>query len=342
MIDALNMSALEEYASSYGLEIMPIVRGLMRGETSIPERITELLRDGISFAFDDLKEIGASLLIPSLSLMTAKLLMPAGMGAQKTLAFVCRAGAIAALGGQFAVQRAAAGELIGEIERCSNLLSPVMIAAVTLSGAETTGVLLTPMTGMAANMIQKVLGGWGLAFSAAAAGIAVAGNLSAGINLNRLRSLFKKLFYWICGATMTGFVAVLSLQGRLGSVQDSAAVRTARYAVENIIPIIGGNVSDSLDSLLTAALNVKNAVGTAGLILIAYIFALPVMRIAVASLVLRFLSAVMEPLCDDGLSALTNHFADAVEMLFVSAMASMVLCALIIGSCLMAAGNVVR
>ena len=134
----------------------------------------------------------------------------------------------------------------------------------------------------------------------------------------------------------------MTIQGRLGAGRDSVAARTARYAIESLVPVIGGNVSDSLDSLLSTAFSVKNALGATGLaLLIAASFA-PVVRIALTSLALKVVSAVSEPLGDDGLTAMAAQFAGAAEMLLVACLAALLLCAMLTGSCMSAAGNVVR
>lgn len=342
ILDVLDLKELEALAQAQGFDFMGWVISAISGEMDFMQSLRGLLDQCKDMIFVDLKGVLTAAIVPAATLLVLKLLLPGGSSTQRTAAFICRLGCISALAAVFARMQSVADALMQEILKVSETLTPVLIAAVSLSGAEITAAFLSPMTALSASMIQRVLWQWGMAITSAAAVIAIAGNLGTGIRLKRLQGLLKQILHWGAGGVLAAFTAVMSIQGRLGAGRDSAATRTARYAIESLIPVIGGNISDSLDSLLTTAYVVKNAVGVSGLMLIVCVCLIPMARMLAFALVLRLTSAITEPLDDEALTALNGQFADCVEMLLILSMAAAVLCGLLVGSCMSAASNVVR
>lgn len=342
ILDALELDELNQFASEQGFSLQDFFGRILSGKTELSENWEMLVESVKRAAEGEIKNVSAALILPMAVLLMLKLALPGRTVARRTVAYVCRAASIAALSQSFVRMSGVAQDLMQKLLHCSDLLTPAMITATTLSGAESTAAFLTPMSGICANLIQNLLSRWGIALSAAAAGIAIAGNLAESVRLKRLHSLFRQTLNWSAGLMMTAFMGILSIQGRLGGGRDSAAARTTRYAIESIVPVIGGNVSESLESLLSTAMIVKNALGASGLALLLYLCLVPLGRLGLTALSLKAVSAIAEPLGDDGMTALTAQFADAVEMLLVVSTAAVVLCALLVGSCMAATGGIAR
>ena len=342
ILDALELDELARVGEEAGLDVRATVAELLRGEQALPDALGMLLDGALSSLLDGFRTVAPALAVPMAASLATRVALPDGASAQRTVHFVCRISAAGALAAAYAHLAEAAQSLMSAAARCSDALAPAMIAAVALSGAETTAAALTPMTAVCADLIQQLFARWGIALAGAAAGVAIAGNLSPSIRLKRLHGLLRQVLQWGAGTVLAAFFAALNIQGRLGAGRDSVAARTARYAIESLVPVIGGNVSDSLDSLLSTAFAVKGALGATGLALLIVISAAPVLRVALTSLALKLMSAISEPLGDDGMTAMTAQFADAAEMLLVACVAALLLCAMLTGSCMSAAENVVR
>lgn len=339
ILDALEMDRLESFADSQGFSMTDNIMKILSGQMDFQDAWSGVLgaiREGVT---KDFCALFAAALFPILAMAMLRLLLSERSPGKKTAALICRAACVAALARVFLRLSGVAVELMRGMAQCAELLAPVMIAAVRLSGMETTAAILSPMTGLCVQLIERGLYGWGPGLSAAAAGIAVAGGLSENVRLGRLFSLIRRSFNMAVGFMMAAFMGLMSVQGKLGGGRDSAAVRTTKYAIESMIPIIGGNVSESLEALLSTACAIKNAVGASGLLLLAFMGVIPLARLALSSLAVRALCAVMEPLDGEGMTLLTARFADAIEMLLVAAAASALLCALLVGGCMSAAGR---
>ena len=343
ILDALDLEAFEEAGSAAGVDVGRAIQELLTGDLQTASGVLSALAASAKTAIlKDIRSVVLALTMPMLVSLTLRLMLGRKASAGGAIHFVCRASVVAALSAVFARLSSTADALMSDLLRCSNALAPAMIAAVTLSGSESAAAMLTPMSALCANLIQNLLGRWGLALCSAAAAVAIGGNLSGSVRLKRLHGLFKQMLNWMAGLLMAGFMSALSIQGRLSSGRDSVTAQTARYAIESIVPVIGGDVSDSLDSLLATAFAVKNALGVSGLIVLCAVCLTPLCRLAGMSLALKAASAIAEPLGDDAMTAMTGQFADAVEMLLVVCLVGAVLCAMLTGSCMNAAANIAR
>ena len=262
---------------------------------------------------------------------------------------------VCALAKQFAPQNGGVIEWIGVLAAAGAMLaafasafsqaeravSPLLNALLSAAGGGATAALLSPMAALAGGAIGTAAGGSGLALCACAAGVAAAGELSERIRLTKLFKLLRTLCNWLMGAWLTAFLAVVSVQGLLGAGYDSAAVRTAQYAVDNLMPVVGGDVADTMDALIGSAQLVKNAAGVTGLCLLLLVCVRPLLAILAPLLASRLAAAMIEPVEDGPVARLIDRFGDVLSMLLVVVVASCVMAMVLIGATL-ASGGAVR
>lgn len=323
---------IQKFAEQWDFDFMDWVRNGISGDYDLLNWLKALFSGAEQFFLSDLKLYGVSLLAPGTIMIVSKLIVPGTNGGRFAANFACRVCCISTLIACFVQMRTAAMDLLDSILKCSETMVPVMISAMTLSGADSGAALVSPAAGLLANIIQNVMQKWGLAMASAAAIVAVSGNLGVKIRLKKLFDLLKRVLHWGTGILVGMFTTMLTLQGKLGAGRDTAAVRTARYAVENLLPVVGGNLSDSLDSLLAAAVNVQNILGMSGLMLLISICAVPLARLLGEIIILKLCSAILEPAGDDLLTAMISQFGDSLEMLAIIVLAATLLCGLLLSS----------
>lgn len=344
LLDDVGFERVEQFSESIdGIDAGEIVRTLMTGEASLSK--DTLLQWGAEIAQIlemTLGQVLMQLAVPIVLSIVLRALLGRSAAAQKGGQLFCRVACITIMAGVFVEARQTAGQLINRAVEVSDVMAPVLISALTLTGAATSSAILSPMAALCASLIENFLSTAGLMFSGCAAAMAMAGSLSERFSLDRLFRLVKSGLNWMVGVLMTAFMGVLSVQGLLGSGHDSAAARSVRYAVESVIPVIGGEVSDTMDSLVSSALVMKNAVGVTGMLLLLGTCLTPVLRLFAAMLSLKLTAAIVEPVADRGIVKAIGQFGDATEMLLVAAIGCVVMVLLLLGACLAAAGNIVR
>ena len=97
-------------------------------------------------------------------------------------------------------------------------------------------------------------------------GVSTAGAVHPQLKLDKLGELIKKFVVWGLSLVMTIFMGVLSLQTAVSAASDNAAVKAAKFAVSQGVPIIGGTVSDAVNTLQAGLGILKSSVGTYGMI----------------------------------------------------------------------------
>ena len=330
ILDSIGMDNLYAYAEENDFDLGKWLSVLFDG-SALPDISLAELFDRIKTIF-----ISDGVRILTLSFAASGILSLLRLSVQNSesriiAALLCRIFLISELCVLFIEARSTASELIQSAIRCTDVLSPVMIAASAFAGTEASAAVVSTLTGIGSSVIEQGIGSWGIAIVSACVCTSIAGNLSRSLALKRMHALFVRLIRWATGGLLASFLALMNLQGRIGSARDSAAVRTTRYAIENLIPGVGGNVSDSLDTLLSTARLVRNVVGTSGLLLIVHICTVPLIKIAVSALTCRVAAAVCEPLENNTLPPLLDQFAEALDLLLILSITAVVICGLLVG-----------
>ncbi|MFD2116066.1 stage III sporulation protein AE [Paenibacillus yanchengensis] len=120
--------------------------------------------------------------------------------------------------------------------------------------------------------------------------------LSEKYKVTQLANLLRTIGVSILGGLLAIFLGVISVQGVTGAVTDGVTIRTAKYVTGNFIPVVGKMFSDAADTVISASLIAKNAVGIVGVVIILFLSAFPAIKILTLALIYHVSAAVMQPL----------------------------------------------
>ena len=140
-------------------------------------------------------------------------------------------------------------------------------------------------------------------------------NLSDNIKLDKFNSFISSLFKWCVGLIFTLFFAVFTIQGISAGTFDSLSIRTAKYTIKSYIPIMGGYLSDGMDLILSSTILIKNAVGLVGILMIISTIISPLLEIVVFSLLLKLVSAILQPMGNNKTSNFLMSTSKSITML---------------------------
>ncbi|CAM4522833.1 stage III sporulation protein AE [Paenibacillus endophyticus] len=122
--------------------------------------------------------------------------------------------------------------------------------------------------------------------------------LSEKFKVTQLANLLRNIGVGILGVLLTAFLGVISVQGVTGAVTDGVTLRTAKFVTGNFVPVVGRMFSDAADTVISASMLAKNAIGLAGVIILLFISAFPAIKILTLALIYNIAAAVMQPLGD--------------------------------------------
>lgn len=167
----------------------------------------------------------------------------------------------------------------------------------------------------------------------------IVSSLSDKYKVTQLANLLRRISVAILGIFLTVFLGIISVQGATSSVTDGVTIRTAKYVTGNFVPVVGRMFSDATDTVISASLLVKNAIGIAGVVIILLICAFPALKILTLAIIYNVSAAIMQPLGDSPIVTCLETIGKSMIYVF-AALASVGLMFFLAITIIIAAGNV--
>ncbi|WP_150270747.1 stage III sporulation protein AE [Paenibacillus tepidiphilus] len=162
--------------------------------------------------------------------------------------------------------------------------------------------------------------------------------ISVKYKLTQLANLLRNVGAGLLGVLLTVFLGVISVRGITSSVTDGVTLRAAKYITGNFVPVIGKMFADATDTVISASLLVKNAIGLSGVIIILFLCAFPAIKILCLALIYNVAAAVMQPLGDTPIVSCLQTIGKSMMYVF-AALAAVSLMFFLAVTILLTAGN---
>ena len=147
--------------------------------------------------------------------------------------------------------------------------------------------------------------------------LSVVNNLSDRFNISKLIIFTKQSITWLLTGIVTFFVAIMKLTGITSAAVDGVALKSMKYAVGRFVPVVGGILTDSIDTVVTSTLVVKNVMGVLGVIVIIIICAMPIIKLGVSFIMFKIAAGVIEPIADKRIVGIVSNIASGISLLFI-------------------------
>lgn len=160
------------------------------------------------------------------------------------------------------------------------------------------------------------------------------------LNLRSFIANMKK--YLITGISVcaTVFVSVLSIKTAVASSADAIGLRSVRFAINSVVPVIGGAISEGLLSIQAYSSLIKSSVGIVGIIAVALVFMPAILNVSFWRLFLSLCGVISDIFSDRSVSSVLRAFTDALMIMNVILILSMVTTIISIGILIAAKGSV--
>ena len=215
---------------------------------------------------------------------------------------------------------------------------PVIIMSLYSSGCIiSTGVLqpiLSASVEISVHIIEKVF----IPIVVLSFAVCIAGSLSDKINADKFVSFLVKTVKWGLGCMLTIFIGIIGLQSVASTSVDGLSVKITKFAASNLIPVVGGILSESVETVMNCSIIIKNSLGVTGIVAILYMSFMPLVKIGISVLILRFSAAVMQPVSDEKIVKTITETSNLIS-LFLGILASVVIMFVLIITIIINAGN---
>lgn len=216
---------------------------------------------------------------------------------------------------------------------------PVFCSIVVASGGITTGfstnttllILAQGLSFISSNIFMPIVNCY--------LALGVTSSLRYELNLDKLLSSVKKIITTCISFVSGVFVSVLSVKTAVAGRADMLGLRSIRFAINSVVPVIGSSISEGLLSIQAYSSLIKSSVGIVGVVAVALVFLPSIIEVVLWRMSLTLCVIVSDIFGDKSVSAVLNAFLNTLLLINVILILSMVTTVISFGI-LIAAGGV--
>lgn len=216
---------------------------------------------------------------------------------------------------------------------------PVFCSIVVASGGITTGfstnttllILSQGLSFISSNVFMPIVNCY--------LALGVTSSLRYELNLDKLLSSVKKIITTCISFVSGVFVSVLSVKTAVAGRADMLGLRSIRFAINSVVPVIGSSISEGLLSIQAYSSLIKSSVGIVGVMAVVLVFLPSIIEVVLWRISLTLCAIVSDVFGDKSVSAVLNAFLNTLLLINVILILSMVTTVISFGI-LIAAGGV--
>jgi len=197
------------------------------------------------------------------------------------------------------------------------IILPILLTLLVAVGGTITNAIFHPMVLGTVNIIGILIKDiiFPLIFFSFIVGII--SRISEKVQFTKLSELMRQIVVTILGVSLTVFIGIMSVYG-VASKVDGITARTAKFAVDKFIPVVGKFLSDAMDTVVGCSLILKNAVGGIGLFALFLICVFPTIQIVALIFIYKVLIVLIEPISTMRIGDSLNEVSKSLVLILVS------------------------
>lgn len=207
------------------------------------------------------------------------------------------------------------GKSVESMVNQTNITFPILLTLMIGMGANATAGVFQPVVAIMSTYIADIFHFYIIPLFMVSFVFGIISNISDNIKLDKFSSFISSLFKWSVGLIFTLFFAVFTIQGISAGSFDSVSIRTTKYTIKSYVPIMGGYLSDGMDLILSSTILIKNSIGLVGVLMIISTIISPIIEIVVCSLLLKLVSAILQPMGNNKISNFLTSTSKSIVML---------------------------
>ena len=209
-----------------------------------------------------------------------------------------------------------ATEVMGYMTDFMGKLSPVIIITLFACCKPASAAAFEPVLSAAVVIVSEVIKRCLVPLITFSAVLSVVGNIGDKAGISGFVRIVKSAAKWIMALVITVFTGINTIYGFATPALDAVGTRTLKFAVGSLVPVVGGFLSDTLDTVAASGAVVKNAVGASGIVMLAIMCIPPIIKLGIMQLMFKLSSAITEPIANKRISKMLWDMGDAFMALF--------------------------
>lgn len=227
------------------------------------------------------------------------------------------------------------GDTLNTMTKTMQILLPILIPLIISIGGITTGSILNPIIVGSITLFNTILQNFILPAIFISSIFILVNSLTDRDYVNKLAVFLRGVATFATGLCVTFFAGITAIQGFVSESADGVLINTARYSVNNFVPIVGGFAADSIDMVLSCIGVIKNGISIFGVILVIALLAIPLIKLMAIAVIYKITAIIIEPIGNKQVSGCMNEMGNSVitmaVVLFLAALMFLVFLTIIIG-----------
>ena len=206
-------------------------------------------------------------------------------------------------------------QVINSISDFMAALMPVLIMLLASVGSVSQAVVMDPIIMGICTLGTKLYSSIIIPIICMSFVLDFVNNISNEYNIKNLTGLLKKFALWVQGIFLTIFVGTITIRGIVGSSFDVVTTKTAKFAMDSFIPVVGKMLSDAFATVASYTLLLKNSISLLGVVVLIAIILLPIIKIFVMGFMYKLTSAILQPVSDSKVTTIIDAAGGSLMLL---------------------------
>lgn len=194
------------------------------------------------------------------------------------------------------------------------LLGPLYFMAVAVATGSATSVTFYQLVLLLIFLIEILIRNFLIPMTQIYMVIRILDEFSPEIQLSKFAELLETIISWSLKTLTAGIIGLNVIQGLLTPAIDSVK-RTLVTKGGEAIPIVGDAIGGAAEVVLGTAVLIKNGIGVAGMIICLVVCLVPIIKIAITSLLYQLIAALIQPVSDKRMVNCVSSVADGSKIL---------------------------
>lgn len=208
----------------------------------------------------------------------------------------------------------AAIENVDQLMTFMKLLGPVYFMAVAVATGSSTSITFYQIVLLLIFLIEILIRNFLIPMTQIYMIIKILDEFSPEIHLSKFAELIETIVSWSLKTLTAGIIGLNVMQGLLAPAIDSVK-RSLVTKTGEAIPIVGDAIGGAAEVVLGSAVLIKNGIGVAGMIVCFVVCLVPIIQIAITSLLYQIVAALIQPISDKRMVNCVGSMADGTKML---------------------------
>ncbi|MCF6460089.1 stage III sporulation protein AE [Clostridium sp. Cult3] len=205
---------------------------------------------------------------------------------------------------------------VAQMVNFMQIILPILLTLLTAASGVNTKLLFHPMIIGTINIIGSMIKELIFPLILFSFIIGIISNISQKIQFSKLSELIRQVIIVLVSLSLTIFIGIITIYG-IGTKVDGITIRTAKYAVDNFIPIIGKFLSDAVETVIGCSVILKNGIGTIGLIALFLVCIIPAIKIMVLMFIYKLVAALIQPIASENIINLFTEVGKALLLVLI-------------------------